>query len=427
MAKFLNMQNTVPNRLAGTVFLAQSFFSASTIAAFTLSPIIASQMVGSESAAGIPNTVTLIGRALFAFPFGVLMDRIGRRYALSGGYFLAFFGALLSFYAVVQNSYFAFLAGALLMGMARTSGDQSRFIAAEVFPSNRRARVIGVVVFAGTIGAIFGPLLVPPSTNLMAEWAFPPSSGPFLLAAFAMGMAAVVVFLFLRPDPGIIARQIDAQEDQDTLDQGGELAIKRPLREVFRHPLVLTAVLAMSLGFFVMTFLMVITPLHMNHHDHSTEGISSVIFWHTLGMFGLSFFTGFLVDKIGQIKVILLGAGTLIAACLVAPLSVTLPVLWLALFLLGLGWNFTFVGGSSLLSDTLSAAERAQSQGVSETIIAVSSGLASFSVGFVFKLGDYQLVSLVGLIVTGILLAGTLILPRFAPSLDPSKSIVTAD
>lgn len=427
MTTFFQKNNTVRNRLAGTIFVAQSFFSASTIAAFTLSPIIATMLAGSEAAAGIPNTMTLVGRAAFAYPFGILMDRIGRRYALSGGYFIAFLGALLSFYAVVQNSYLFFLIGALLMGMARTSGDQSRFIAAEVFPSSLRARVLGIIVFAGTIGAIFGPLLVPPSTRILESLSYPPNSGPFILAALAMAAASAVVFLFLRPDPGRIAREIDVSEAEDHAAKGGLPAEKRPLGEIFRQPLVLTAVLAMGLGYFVMTFLMVITPLHMNHHNHSTEGVSSVIFWHTLGMFGLSFFTGSLVDLFGHLKVIIAGGVILLAACIVAPLSTTLPVLWLALFLLGLGWNFAFVGGSSLLSDALSAAERAQTQGVAETLVAIASGLASFSVGFVFELGDYQLVSTVGLGMTVLLLIGALVLPRFATAKLPTQSSASAD
>ncbi|MDJ0752027.1 MAG: MFS transporter [Ardenticatenaceae bacterium] len=415
------------NRLAGTVFLAQSFFSASTIAAFTLSPIIAAELAGSEAAAGFPNTITLVGRALFAYPFGYLMDRIGRRYALSGGYFMAFVGAIISFWAVVQNSYLGFLLGALLIGMSRSAGDQSRFIAAEVYPTKRRARVIGVVVFAGTIGAIFGPLLVPPSTNLMTGFELPGNSGPFIVSAVAMLLATVVTFLFLYPDPGTIARQIDDEESKELAANGSPQAEKRPLGEIFRKPMVILSILSMGLGFFVMTFLMVITPLHMAHHNHTTEGISSVIFWHTFGMFGLSFMTGYLIDRFGQIKIIYGGTFILVASCIVAPLSVTLPVLWLALFLLGLGWNFTFIGGSSLLTDALTASERAQTQGAAEALVSIMSGLASFTVGFAFEQGDYWLVSMIGLGFTLILLAGTYILPRLDPPLPPTQNPAAAD
>ncbi len=406
------VSNRTRLRLAAVIFLAQSFFSASTIAAFTLSPIIAANLSGSETSAGIPNTLTLIGRALFAFPFGTLMDRFGRRLALAGGYFFSVLGALISIWAILENSYVGFLAGAFLFGMSRSSGDQSRFVAAEIFPIERRAKVIGTIIFAGTIGAIGGPLLVPPSTRIMASLGLEGSAGPFVVAAAAMLIASLIVAFFLFPDPKQIGRLTadeEAAADSSSIENYAE---QRPLREIFASPLVILATLAMTIGYFVMAFIMVITPLHMAHHDHSTTAISTTIMWHTLGMFGLSWLTGYLIDRFGRIAMIAAGSVILILSTILAPLSTGLPLISLALFLLGLGWNFSFVAGSSLLSDALSARERARAQGAAETLVSLAAGGASLGVGFVFQRGDIVLVSLIGFVLAFLLLVSLILLTR---------------
>ncbi|MCA9950882.1 MAG: MFS transporter [Anaerolineales bacterium] len=393
--------------------MAQSFFSASSIAAFTLSGIISIQLSGTDSTAGWPNTIGLIGRALFAYPLGYMMDRFGRRPALSAGYGTAIFGSIVSIWAIINANYLAFMLGAFLIGMARAAGEQSRYVGAEIFPLSRRAKVIGIIVSAGTIGAILGPQLVPISTGWMESIGLPPSTGPFVISGIFILYAALAIFLFLRPDPKILGAEvarIEAAEDPDSIENvpGGE----RPLRQIFAAPMVQLAIITMTLSFFVMTFVMVITPVHMNYHAHSTGAISNVIMAHTLGMFGLSWLSGWLIDRFGRIPMILSGAAILISACILAPLSLLVPILGLALFLLGLGWNFCFVSGSSLLSDALATHERGRAQGASETIVALGSGLASFSVGIVFQQGDYLLVSFVGLAFSLLLVGATLWLVR---------------
>ncbi len=402
---------SIRKRIVAVLFIAQGFFSASTIAAFTLTPIIAATLSGNDANAGIPNTLTLLGRAAFAYPLGLLMERVGRRWALTSGYAIAVAGSVLSLSAVIDSNYWLFLLGALLIGMARSASDQSRYVGAEVYPTERRARAIGVVVTAGTIGAIGGPLLVP----IAASWAntrdWPAAAGAFAVAAVAMLLATLTIALFLRPDPRELALSVEAEEEANrTVEEQEEASEMRPMREIFTLPMVQLALLAMIIGFFVMVFLMVITPLHMNHHDHSAGAISNVIMAHTLGMFGLSWLTGRLVDRYGRVQMILAGSAVLLAACIAAPLSLQVPILGLALFLLGLGWNFTFVAGSSLLVNQLHAHERARVQGASEALVAITSGLASLTVGTVFARGDYLLVSSIGLALTLALIVATVVL-----------------
>jgi MFS family permease len=413
----------VQERIVAVLFTSSGLFSASMIATFTLSPIIAAELSGNDIAAGWPNTLSLVGRAAFAVPFGYLMDRFGRRMSLSFGYAIAVLGSIISIWAVITMSFAAFMAGALLLGMARAGADQSRYIGAEVFTFNRRAKVIGIIVSAGTIGAILGPLLVPLSTGWMnsigmSEWA-----GPFVISVLLLVITIAVVFLFLRPDPQQLGQATANQEAAEDPQNIENIAVDgRPLREIFAAPMVQLAVLSMVMSFFVMTVLMVITPLHMDRHDHSTSAISGVIMAHTLGMFGLSWFTGWLIDRFGRVQMIVAGAAVLLLSSVLAPLSLRVPILALALFLLGLGWNFCFVAGSTLLSDALAQQERGKAQGASEMLVAIGSGAASFLSGVFFAQGQYQLVSFIGLAGTLVLLLGTVVFVRQQRELEMLSS-----
>ncbi len=388
-------------RLTGALFVSQSLFSAAMIAAFTLSPILAAELGGSDSAAGIPNTVTLLGRAAAAYPIGWLFDRVGRRLGLTVGFALALAGAVLTIWSVMSGSFVGFCAGAALMGMGRGGSDQSRYVAAEVQTADRRAKVIGLIVFAGTVGAIGGPALVAPSARLAEAWGFLGDTGPYWAAAVLYIIGFLTIFLFLRPDPLQVSRIIEAENP----DKEPDVPI-RPLSQIFSQPTVLLAVSAMAIGQLVMALLMVITPLHMDHNNHSTESVSLVIMAHTLGMFGLSSVTGWLIDRYGRIPLIVAGAAILIISGILAPLSVAVHNLAVALFLLGLGWNFCFIAGSSLLADALAARERARAQGASEVMVSLASGVASLGTGAVFDQGGMPAVAAVGIALALLLVAG---------------------
>jgi MFS family permease len=151
----------------------------------------------------------------------------------------------------------------------------------------------------------------------------------------------------------------------------------------------------MVLGQVVMVAIMVITSLHMRDHNHQLGDISAVISAHTLGMYAFSVVSGRLADKWGRGPVILTGATTLLLACLTAPLSPDVLPLAVSLFLLGLGWNFCFVGGSTLLSDQLSPAERARTQGVNDLLVGLASATGSLSSGLVFAATGYTVIAMV--------------------------------
>jgi len=384
------------------------------IVSFTLTPLIAVSLSGSESAAGLPSTLSFLGRALAAYPLGWLMGRVGRRSGLSAGYVLGVAGAAISAWAILIGSWWNFLLGALLLGAMRGSAEQGRFVAAEVFPAGRRASVIGIIVTAGTIGSVFGPLLVIPSSNWALAREIPEMTGPFVLATVLMAVALLVIFLFLRPDPGTLAVE-DAVDPEVTAKTEGPTP---SLFQIYRRPGAFLALLAMVIGQLVMTLVMVITPVHMDHLNHATDAISLVIMGHTLGMFGLSFVTGYLVQLLGRRIMIAAGALILVVACILAPVATSVLVMAIALFLLGLGWNFCFVAGSALLSESTYLSERGRAQGSSETIVALAAGSGSLGTGLVFAAGGIVAVGAVGLALT-LFLAVMLF---FSPEQKPASS-----
>jgi MFS family permease len=385
-------------RLTNTIFVTESFNSAARIAIFTLLSIVAVKLSGRDSAAGLPSTTLTLSQSLTALPFGILMGNYGRRIGLTLSYSAAWIGVFLGLIAIIQGWFLLLLASSALMGVGRAGSDQGRFAAGDMFQKQDRARMIGRVVFAGTIGAIFGPLLVNLGTVLAEALNLDVDTGPYLIGAVFYGVATGIAFLMLRPEPMLIAREIASDEKKANGNKAETHA--RSVRELLRLPRVQLAVLSMLISQMVMVTLMVITPLHMSHHNHGNGAVSLVIMAHTLGMFGLSGFTGRLIDRYGRVPMMAAGAMTLIMATLVSPLSTSLPVLMLGLFLLGLGWNFGYIAGSSLLGDALEGEERSRMQGANDTLVAGAAALASLSSGPLFSGGGYAAVAGTGLLLT---------------------------
>ena len=392
---------SVRKRLLYTLFTTQSLFSAGQIAVFTLIAIVATRLSGTESVAGLPSSTLTFAQAFAAFPVALLMGRFGRRLGLTLGYVLGTLGGLFGVLAITQNMFPLLLISAALMGIGRAASDQGRFAAGEMFAPEERGRMIGRVVFASTVGAIVGPLLVGPSGRLMESLGLHADVGVWAgLLAFS-AVAALVTFFLLRPDPMQIARAMTVEE---AAREDKPQAPARPVRQLLMLPTVQLAILAMLVSQTVMVVLMVMTPLHMDHQHHSRDAISMVIAAHTLGMFGLSALTGYLIDRFGRIPMLVVGGLILIASALLAPVATNEYTLAFALFLLGLGWNFGYVGGSSLLADALQGEERARVQGVNDSLVFFVAGFGSLSAGPLFATGGFLAVSMGGLILTLILL-----------------------
>lgn len=386
-------------RLTGTIFVSQSLMSAAQIAIFTLLTIMAAELSGNDSLAGIPATITTLSIAIAALPISIIMGKFGRRVGLTLSYGVSIIGAFLGVFAIIQGWFWLLVVSSAAIGLGRAGGEQSRFVAGDLFYENERARMIGLIVFAGIMGAIFGPLMVTPGIWLANYLQIDSNTGPWVIAVIFYALATLVTFIMLRPEPMSIAKIIDAEEDKRKKKKRDENDVGRKITELLRLPRVQLAVISMLISQVVMVTLMVMTPLHMVHQGHTNGSVSIVISAHTMGMFGFSWLTGYLIDRFGRVSMMITAAITLILAAIIAPLGTSLPFLVIGLFLLGLGWNFGYVAGSSLLSDALEGREKTRMQGANDMLVAGFAALGSLGSGPLFASGGYISIAGLGIVI----------------------------
>jgi predicted MFS family arabinose efflux permease len=244
-------------------------------------------------------------------------------------------------------------------------------------------------VLGSTVGAIFGPLLVGP-TGQLAVWAgLTELAGPYGVGCGVLALAAMLIFSGLRPDPRDIGRELARTHPESAPAQ-----TTRSLAEIVRQPGVVVAMVSVVFAQLVMMVPMSITSVHMKAHQHPLTAVSVVISAHTLGMFAFSLISGRLTDRWGRAPVIILGSAVMILSCLMAAPAISLLPLVAALFLLGLGWNFAYVAGSTLLSDQLSPRERAKTQGCNDLLLNLASAASQIGSGVIYASGGFGIMAL---------------------------------
>lgn len=389
---------SIAKKITGVLFAQQALASAGFIAAATLNSIVSKELTQNASWAGAPTAVYLLAGAFSAFMWGYVYDAIGRRKGLTLGLISGAVGSGITFYAIALHSFPFFILGMILMGIGNSAVQLGRFAAAEVNKPEHRGRAISNVVIGGTVGSVVGPFVAGPAGRVVGAWGIDELAGAYLVAMVLFALAALVVFVGLRPDPREIGKEVAEKfpETVTTLSgESGDVLVKRGLLEIFRQPAAFVALMAMVFGQMVMVLVMVITSLHMRGHNHELKDISAVIASHTFGMYAFSIVSGRLADVWGRGKVILIGSLTLVIACFAATISPDVLPLGVALFLLGLGWNFCFVGGSTLLADQLTPAERARTQGFNDLLVGLASAVGSLESGFIFASLGYNMMAYV--------------------------------
>ena len=361
------------------------------IAAVTVATIVAKDLAGTTIWSGAPGATVVVGAALGSTLLSRLMVARGRRAGLSTGYVVGLVGAIVATFAVLERSLPLLLAGTVLIGFGNSSNQLSRYVAADLFPGARRASAIGLVVWGATFGAVVGPNLIAWAGSLGEEIGLPPLAGAYLLPVVFVGAAAVLSFVLLRPDPYVLADDSEPHLDDAS---GGQV----PLERILRRPHVPAAIAALVAGQVVMVLVMTMTPLHMTEHGHGLAAVGLVISGHTFGMFALSPISGRLTDRFGSLAVVfsgllVTGASAILSA--VAPADGG-PVLFIALFLLGYGWNLGFVAGSALLTQDLSLPERTRLQGTTDALIWSSAAAASIGSGVVVAIAGFTALGLLG-------------------------------
>jgi predicted MFS family arabinose efflux permease len=362
---------------------------------------------GNQRYAGAPFFISLSMAAIATFFAGPQIRRWGYRRLLLIACALGMLGYLLAGYAALNQSLPLFLLAYGMTGPAMGLLGFSRYAAAEISEPSQKARAMGTVVLGSTIGAILGPWLATASGSLFIYLGWPEVLGPWAMGFSLYTLAGMNVLLFLHLKTAVLT-QSKTNTDADQKTKAVQNEVTKPARTVFsllRQPRIATAMLAGVAAQIAMIFIMAITPLHMRQCHYSMTSISWVLSSHFVGMYGLSFVSGFLADKIGRPASIALGAITLIIACLLAPHAHSVPTLMLALFLLGWGWSLCFLGASATMTDGLEANERGRVQGVNEALINLASSFSALSSGLAFATHGYAGMAIIGLIVSALPLA----------------------
>ena len=382
-------------RTVATLVAGVALGSTGHIAAVTVATIVATQLAGGMTAwSGAPGATVVLGAAAGAVGLSAVMVRRGRRFGLALGYVVSVIGAALATIAIIGSSLPLLLIGTVLIGFGNASNQLSRYTAADLAPPDRRASAIGIVVWGATVGAVIGPNLVAPAGKVALALGLPELSGAYLVPIVFVGAAALLSFALLRPDPYELA---DASSRHD-VEGAGNASTALSVASVLARPNVPVAIVALVAGQFVMVLIMTMTPLHMAGHGHDLTAVGIVISGHTFGMFGLSPISGRLTDRYGSVPVILAGLQTVAVASILA--AVAPPdggaLLFVALFLLGFGWNLGYVAGSALLTTGLSLAERTRVQGLTDGLIWSSAAIASLGSGIVLAYAGYAILGLLG-------------------------------
>lgn len=377
----------IRRRLSWVLFTGVSIGRTGYIAAVTVTTLVAEDMLGSATFAGLPGAVAVLGTALGGHRLSAFMDREGRRRGLVAGYAAMAAGAAGAAGATALGSFPLLVVALAVFGFGSSADSLSRYAAADVHPGHRRGAAIAFVVWAGTIGSVLGPTLLSPAEGIGRALGIEPLAGSYLVACALAAGALGVIAVMLRPDPLEFA------------DRGTGIRAAGPVQV---SPTAWTALIGLAVGQAVMVLIMVMTPIHVRHHGHSLRAVGVIIAAHTLGMFAVSPVTGMVADRVGRLPVILAGQATLAASAVLAAVadeSSTL-VLTIALFLLGVGWNFSFVAGSALLTEGAAAESRVRLQGVGDAVVWTSGAVASLSSGLLLAASSYAVLCVVGACLT---------------------------
>ncbi|MGH2417932.1 MAG: MFS transporter, partial [Candidatus Limnocylindria bacterium] len=351
-------------RMVWTLFAVSALGTTGYIAAVTAGTLVAAEMAGTASAGGLPTTTTTLGTAAAASLLSLLMVRFGRRPGMLVGIATGATGGAVALVAILAGSLPIFLLGSALTGFANGAGQLGRYIAADMAVPERRAATIGTVVWGATIGAVAGPNLVAPAGAIASGLGLPPLAGAYLLTIGFLGLALLMAFVLLRPEPYRLAHPSAMRVHPSGTANASVAAL-------LGQPSVLVALVTLVAGQVVMVLIMTMTPLHLTNHGHGLETVGLVLSAHTFGMFALSPISGRLTDRFGSARIIGAGLTTLGVAALLSALA---PpdggvLLTVALFLLGYGWNLGFVAGSAMLTAGLVLGERTRVQGVADALI----------------------------------------------------------
>jgi MFS family permease len=385
----------VQRRTVGVLSAGVALAGLGVTVGITVGGLLARDVAGTDTAAGVGSTAGVLGAAVVAVPLARISDRAGRRAGLAAGYALAAAGALITVGAAALSSLPLLLVGLFLFGASTACGLQARYAAADLAAPEHRGRALSLVVWATTVGSVLGPNLAGPGADLGRALGLPALGGAFVVSAAVFVVVALGVLVLLRPDPLLLAREL-----------GGGGAGPRPrhatgvaVRAVWASPTGRLGLTAVVVSHAVMVGVMVMTPVHMGHAGGSAgttlRVIGLVISVHVAGMYLFSPLVGLLADRAGRTATVVIGGALLLAAAALAGTAAPGDAVQLGagLLLLGLGWSCGLIAGSTLVTESVGPELRPTAQGGTDLLMGLGAALAGLAGGPLLAFGGFGLVA----------------------------------
>lgn len=395
------MTADIQRRTLTTLRFAQVPGQAAVAGVVAVGALLAKDLLhGNDRFAGSGGAAFTLGSAFLAVPLSAYMRRNGRRPGLMFAFGLGAVGAAIAATGGQLRSFPLFLVGMVCFGGAQAATLQGRYVAADLAPEHDRARAIASVVVVGTLGAIFGPILTPWEKRAGEAIGLDEFIGPFLFASLFLLVSLAIIHVRLRPDPLAVNGQLDPNAER-----------VRPLRQVqisagvirrsHLAPLGLAAMVASQTA---MVAVMTMTPSHMK--DHGQADLSAyVIALHIAGMYAFAPFVGRFVSRFGEIRSVMVGAVVLGLGTVAAVVAGYVPwLIFVGLFLLGVGWNIGLIAGSALLTNAVPANARVEVQGTADLTMSFCGGMAAFASGFIKQAWGFHLLADAATLLAGALL-----------------------
>jgi len=395
-ARVALQKKTLRTLVVGQVVAAAALSAAVTVGAFVIQDIL-----GQDTPwGGISSATFTLGSAFMSQILSRKMSVKGRRVGLQYGYSLATVGGLTAGFAVHNSSLPLFILGLFLYGSGQASNLLSRYAAMDLADDEHKSEAMSYILFGSTFGAVFGPILIKPAESLGENWfGWSTYTGPWVASAVFFLFALLNVATRLRPDPLEVSGGLVSQQG---------VGVARPkigdaFRTISQNTNSRVALSSMVISQVTMVAVMTMTPVHLKLHGH--EDVSPyVISLHIAGMYAFSPLVGRFVDRRGKLMSISLGAILLTAATVMAALAgEEATLLWPSLWLLGIGWSFGLIGGTSLMVESVPASSRVTVQGAADLMMSFCGGMAGFASGFIRKAFGFHMLSNLGTVLALVL------------------------
>ena len=355
--------------------LGQALLITGNILLVSVTALVGNKISPSADLATVPVALQFIGLMGATLPAALLVRLLGRKKVFLIGNSIGLCGAALAYYALNQSDFWLFCLSTFLLGVAIGIGQQYRFAAVENSPEGKGPQAISLIMGGGVLAAVLGPNLA-----VWSEYIIPDTQYVGAFAALFVLYAITTLLVAVLP-----LKPASLEEQTGT---------PRSYKELLSQPLLLASIISGAIGYAVMVLIMTATPLAMHSHGFHFGHTASVIQWHVLGMFAPSFFTGHLIKKFGTSNIVQTGCLLLIACILLNQFGTSYWYFWTALVFLGIGWNFTFIGATNLLTQTYQPADKAKTQGLNDFLVFGSSAVASILAGYWQSLFGWEVLNL---------------------------------